>query len=100
MTDQPYFPASGNAWDKIDPQQAGYAPDKLAAAVGFAQDNETPWPRGFYYDDGRYAPNVDWNETGPWSAVLGPVKERGGPRAWCCKAATCWRRGATSRARI
>ncbi len=79
MTDQPYFPAGGNAWDRIDPQAAGYAPDKLAAAVAFAQANETPWPRGFYYDDGRYAPNVDWNETGPWSAVLGPVRERGGP---------------------
>lgn len=65
MTETRYFPASGNAWDKIDSLKAGYAPDKLAAAVAFAQANETPWPRGFYYDDGRYAPNVDWNETGP-----------------------------------
>jgi hypothetical protein len=77
MTDPRYFPAA-NAWDKVDPRAANYAPDKLAAAVAFAQANETPWPRGFYYDDGRYAPNVDWNETGPWSAVLGPVRERGG----------------------
>ena len=54
MTESHYFPAPGD-WDKIDPQAAGYAPDKLASAVAFAQANETPWPRGFYYDDGRYA---------------------------------------------
>lgn len=79
MTEPVYFPAGGNAWDVVDPASAGYAPDRLASAVAFAQANETPWPRGFYHDDGRYAPNVDWNETGPWSAVLGPVRERGGP---------------------
>ncbi|MCX7321205.1 MAG: serine hydrolase [Hyphomicrobiales bacterium] len=78
MTEHLYVPAA-NGWDAVDPRAAGYAPQRLAAAVAFAQANETPWPRGFYHEDGRYAPNVDWNETGPWSAVLGPVRERGGP---------------------
>jgi len=29
--------------------------------------------------DGRYVGIVEWNETGPWSEVVGPVVPRGGP---------------------
>ena len=74
---EPYFPNAGEAWQQVAPEQAGFSGDRLAAAVSFACANETPWPYGFYYDDGRYAPNVDWNESGPWSAVVGPVRPRG-----------------------
>lgn len=77
MTEQTYFPNAGEAWQQVAPQEAGFSDDRLAAAVSFATENETPWPHGFYYDDGRYAPNVDWNESGPWSAVVGPVRARG-----------------------
>lgn len=77
VTVQPYFPSAGKFWKQVAPQDAGFSSDQLAAAVSFARDHETPWPHSFYYDDGRYAPNVDWNETGPWSAVLGPVRPRG-----------------------
>ncbi|MET0879496.1 MAG: serine hydrolase, partial [Tardiphaga sp.] len=77
MTQQPYFPNAGEAWHQVAPERAGFSSDRLAATISFARDNETPWPKSFYYDDGRYAPNVDWNESGPWSAVVGPVRPRG-----------------------
>ncbi len=32
-----------------------------------------------YYPDGRYVGIVEWNETGPWSAIVGPVIPRGKP---------------------
>lgn len=32
-----------------------------------------------YYPDGSYVGNVEWNETGPWTDIIGPVAERGGP---------------------
>lgn len=76
VTGSLYCP-DGASWERVDAPAAGYAPDALAALAAFAQANETPWPHGFYHDDGRYAPNVDWNESGPWSAVLGPVRARG-----------------------
>src|SRR6185436_1177443 len=41
--------------------------------------NDSPWPRSLYYADGRYVGSVEWNETGPWSEIVGPVLPRGGP---------------------
>jgi len=32
-----------------------------------------------YYPDGSYVGNVEWNEAGPWTEIIGPVAERGGP---------------------
>lgn len=32
-----------------------------------------------YYSDGSYVGNVEWNESGPWTEIIGPVAERGGP---------------------
>lgn len=52
---------------------------KLRTAISFAGASESPWPRSFYYPDGRYVGNVEWNETGPWSEIVGPVEPRGGP---------------------
>ena len=54
-------------------------PAKLQAAVDFALASDSPWPRSFYHPDGRYVGNVEWNETGPWSEIVGPVVPRGGP---------------------
>ena len=78
MTQPRYFPKAGEAWQHVGPEEAGFSGDRLAAAVGFACDHETPWPHSFY-EDGRYVPNIDWNESGPWSAVVGPVRPRGAP---------------------
>jgi CubicO group peptidase (beta-lactamase class C family) len=77
VTEQHYFPSAVEAWQQVAPEHAGFSGDLLAEAVSFACDHETPWPYSFYYDDGSYAPNVDWNESGPWSAVVGPVRLRG-----------------------
>lgn len=51
----------------------------LQDAVEFACASETAWPRSMFYPDGSYVGNVEWNETGPWTDILGPVAERGGP---------------------
>lgn len=72
-------PVHGSAWDMIAPSGAGFDAERLQEAVAFAQAHESPWPRSLYYPDGSYVGNVEWNETGPWSEVVGPVRERGGP---------------------
>lgn len=70
---------SGAAWVTSAPTETGFDAAKLAAAVEFAKAAESPWPRNFYYPDGRYVGIVEWNETGPWSEVAGHVRVRGGP---------------------
>ena len=74
-----YPPSSAGAWERIAPVEAGFESGALEAAVAFAVAHESPWPRSLFYPDGRYVGNVEWNETGPWSEVVGPVRERGGP---------------------
>ena len=73
-----YIPDAA-AWAAVAPAKAGLDPAKLQAAVAFAEASDSPWPRSFYYPDGRYVGIVEWNETGPWSEVVGPVVPRGGP---------------------
>jgi CubicO group peptidase (beta-lactamase class C family) len=51
----------------------------LDAAVAFALAHDSPWPRSLYHADGRYVGQVEWNDKGPWSEVVGPVRPRGGP---------------------
>ena len=75
-----YAPAAHGAdWQTLTPAEAGFDAGRLAAAVGFAQEHESPWPRSLYYPDGSYVGNVEWNERGPWTDIVGPVRERGGP---------------------
>ena len=73
-----YIP-DATAWARVAPAEAGLDPAKLQAAVAFAEASDSPWPRSFYHSDGRYVGNVEWNETGPWSEIVGPVVPRGGP---------------------
>jgi hypothetical protein len=42
--EQPYFPPPGDAWASRSPATVGVDPEKLAAAVKFAQSNEVGWP--------------------------------------------------------
>lgn len=79
-----YIPAP-DRWDAVAPSAAGFDPDKLQAAVDFAKASESKWPRSFYYPDGRYVGIVEWNETGPWSEVAGPVVPREGPAGMILK---------------
>jgi CubicO group peptidase (beta-lactamase class C family) len=69
--------ASG--WERAAPAEAGFDPAKLNAATAFAEGAESPWPISLYYPDGRYVGIVEWNETGPWSDIVGPVIPRGKP---------------------
>lgn len=69
--------ASG--WETAAPAEAGFDAGKLAAATAFAEKAESPWPMSLYYPDGRYVGIVEWNEKGPWSAIVGPVMPRGKP---------------------
>ena len=72
-------PPHGTAWATVAPADAGFDATRLQAAVDYAKVAESPWPRSFYYPDGRYVGIVEWNETGPWSEIVGPVKSREGP---------------------
>lgn len=75
-----YAPAAHGAdWQTLTPAEAGFDSGRLAAAVTFAEGHESPWPRSLYYPDGSYVGNVEWNERGPWTEIVGPVRERGGP---------------------
>lgn len=73
------MPSRDSDWKCVAPAEAALDPSRLAAAVEFAIAHETVWPRSFYLPDGQYAPIQEWNESGPWSEVVGPVRERGGP---------------------
>lgn len=82
MTAEPnlYVPSrDGAEWADLAPAAAGFDPERLQAAVDFAKAHESAWPRSLYYPDGRYVGIVEWNESGPWSEIAGPVRERGGP---------------------
>jgi CubicO group peptidase (beta-lactamase class C family) len=74
----PYFPTA-NEWQRLSAAAAGFDPGKLQAAIAFAGASDSPWPTSLYYPDGRYVGIVEWNESGPWSEVAGPVRPRGGP---------------------
>ena len=71
--------AHGSSWSTVAPGEAGFDPARLAEAVAFAQAHESPWPRSLYWPDGAYVGNREWNESGPWTEIVGPVRERGGP---------------------
>lgn len=43
---EPYFPPR-DGWARRLPAELGLDPAKLAEAVAYAQDHETPWPRDF-----------------------------------------------------
>ncbi|MGX5736923.1 serine hydrolase domain-containing protein [Bosea thiooxidans] len=80
MPTDAYVPAAHGAdWQTLTPAEAGFDAGRLAAAVAFAEAHESPWPRSLYYPDGSYVGNVEWNERGPWTEIVGPVRERGGP---------------------
>jgi CubicO group peptidase (beta-lactamase class C family) len=84
-----YIPPNAPApWPSVEPSTVGVEPRILADAVATAAASESPWPRSFYYPDGRYVGIVEWNETGPWSEITGPVTPRGGPAGLILKGGT------------
>ena len=72
-----YYPPRGD-WARVSPAEAGFDPGRLAEAVGFAEANESPWPRTMYLETGEYIGTADMGEAPPWNDVLGEVRPRGG----------------------
>jgi CubicO group peptidase (beta-lactamase class C family) len=73
-----YIPDAAS-WDRLSAAAVGFDGARLDAAVEFALAHDSSWPQSLYHADGRYVGNVEWNETGPWSEIVGPVLPRGGP---------------------
>ena len=100
----PFIPSPvAKGWEHVAPAEAGFDAAKLTAATAFAEKAESPWPMSLYYPDGRYVGIVEWNEKGPWSAIVGPVMPRGKPAGptlppWRAKCATA-RKKPTHRSR-
>jgi CubicO group peptidase (beta-lactamase class C family) len=68
------IPANLAPLPRLAPEQAGLDAARLDAAVRFAAEHETPWPR-----DLRAHLESGYFEPPPYNAVLGPIRERGGP---------------------
>ena len=66
----PYYPEA-NRWETRKPEQVGMLPEKLAAAISFAQESESKSPRNLeeahYQSFGRE----------PFGDAIGPLTERG-----------------------
>jgi CubicO group peptidase (beta-lactamase class C family) len=65
-----YFPPK-DAWEQVSPEQAGFDPDRLQAAIEHAQSVETLWP----HDLNRPVDDID--EPPPYNEKIGPLKPRG-----------------------
>lgn len=66
-------------WARVEPAAAGFASQRLAAAVEFALANETDWPRDLLTADGQLWYATSMGETPPVSLPLGPVEPRDRP---------------------
>lgn len=70
----PYVPSKGAEWARKAPAEAGFDPEKLAAAIAFAEANESRHPRDFS------------NQTATFGRILGPIpKSRGGTKGLILK---------------
>ena len=72
-----YHPTTDQAWEPADPTDVGFDADRLAAAIGFAEAHESPWPRDL--EEAGNVPGLNQFEKPPWNQALGPFKPRGGP---------------------
>jgi len=75
MIEHPEFPPlDGTAWPALPPAEAGFDPDRLAAAVSFAEAHESPWRR-----DIRAQLEAGNFEPPPLNEIIGPIAPRGAP---------------------
>jgi CubicO group peptidase (beta-lactamase class C family) len=58
----------------VPPEDEGFDAARLAAAVAFAREHETPWSR-----DLASVMASAYFEPPPWNEILGPVRPRGAP---------------------
>lgn len=68
-----YVPAP-DGWERRSPAALGMDSARLAEAVSFAVQHETPWPR-----DLRQALLQSSLTEGPFNEIVGPVRDRGPP---------------------
>ncbi len=70
-----YFPPRGDdVWDRVAPQDAGFDPGAVAAAVEHAATHDSPW----VYNLQEHL-NAGHFEPPPWNEIIGPTRGRGGP---------------------
>jgi CubicO group peptidase (beta-lactamase class C family) len=75
VADAPYFPPPARtAWERIDPEAAGFDAARLDEAMRLAQSRETPWPR-----DLRRHLESGFFDTPPFNEIIGPTAARGAP---------------------
>jgi len=68
-----YFPDRGDNWERRAPERVGLDPERLAAAVRFSEQHETPWNHDIQ------AHLTDQNRgEGPYGEIVGPTRPRGG----------------------
>lgn len=70
-----YVPSAAT-WEARAPATLGLGSEALIAAIEYHRAHESDWPRDFITASGRYIGVAD---EPPDSAVLGPVRPRGGP---------------------
>jgi CubicO group peptidase (beta-lactamase class C family) len=68
-----YVPGPWPDWQRRDPAEVGLDGERLAEAVAYAQEHETPWPT----DLESYIPHM--LDPEPHNEVIGPTRPRGGP---------------------
>ena len=69
-----YFPGKASNWDKIEPEAAGFDPNKLQEAVACAIASKTNWA-----NDIITPLTAHMAEPPPYNEIIGPITEHGGP---------------------
>jgi CubicO group peptidase (beta-lactamase class C family) len=69
-----YFPGTDPDWERQDPDDAGFEPGRLDAAVAYAIASETDWDDDIldHLRNGHFEPS-------PYNEIIGPTRERGKP---------------------
>lgn len=70
-----YYPGPGSAWETVDAADAGMKPAAVAAAVAFAESNESGMDR----DIAKALASGHFSEPWPDGEIIGPTKNRGAP---------------------
>jgi CubicO group peptidase (beta-lactamase class C family) len=78
-----YIPTTDANWETIGPAEAGFDPQRLAAAIAYAESHETSWP--YDLEDAGNVPGLSQFEKPPWNEALGIFKPRGGPNGLLLK---------------
>ncbi len=79
---EPYFPPPGTEWETIAPEDAGFDPAALQAAIDFAVEHETrfDWDTEGAFDARDLALVQSINRAGePLNSPIGPIEPRGAP---------------------